>query len=323
MKLLTVIVNYRTAESTLQAAEAWRRATQDLADARLVIVDNHSEDGSFERLTHALAERTWTDRVEVLASGRNGGFGYGNNVALRRNLASAERAEFFYLLNPDAFPEPDAIERLLTFLEEHPEAGIAGSAINEPGHVPHPSAFRFHTWLSELENGIAFRPISWLLAGSIVAMPVPKETCQVQWVGGASMMIRRSVLEKVGLFDERFFLYFEETDLCRRAAQAGFSSHFVKDSVVTHVGGASTGMTDTRKKPIPEYWFQSRNHYFDKHHGRIYRYAASLAWASGRAFLQARYAIQRREDRFPQRALRDFCRHSFLPTSRKDAAAPP
>jgi N-acetylglucosaminyl-diphospho-decaprenol L-rhamnosyltransferase len=322
MKLLTIIVNYRTAESALLAAEAWMRATLKLPEARLVIVDNQSDDGSFERLTRerstrGLAERAWIDRVELLASDRNGGFGYGNNLALRRNLASADPAEFFYLLNPDAFPEPDAIERLLAFLEGHPEVGIAGSFVNEPGHIPHESAFRFHTWLSELENGVAFRPISWLLADWIVAMPVPTETCRVGWVGGASMMIRRSVLEKVGLFDERFFLYFEETDLCRRAADAGFPSYFVKDSVVTHVGGASTGMTNSRKKPIPSYWFESRNHYFDKHHGRLYRYAASLAWASGRVFLQARYAIQGREDRFPQRFLWDFCRHSFFPASRK------
>ena len=79
-------------------------ATETLPDARLVIVDNDSQDGSFEKLRDAVAARPWKSRAEVLQSGHNGGFGAGNNFGIRHNLSSNDPADYFYILNPDAFP---------------------------------------------------------------------------------------------------------------------------------------------------------------------------------------------------------------------------
>ena len=107
--------------------------------------------------------------------------------------------------------------------------------------------------------------VSRLLRRSIVAPPPARVACRVDWLAGASMMIRRPVLDEAGLFDEAFFLYFEETDLCRRALAAGWSTWYVPESRVAHIGSASTGMK--RREPRPAYWFASRRHYLRKHDG--------------------------------------------------------
>lgn len=319
MKLLTVMVNFRTAEMTFQSADALMRATATIKGARLVIVDNHSEDGSFEWLDRAVRQSSWKDRAEVLQTERNGGFGYGNNFAIRRNLASAEPADYFYLLNPDAYPEGDAVERMLLFLDQNPKVGIAGSLVQQPDKVPHLGGFRFPSLFSEFETALALDPVSRLLKDWIVAMPVPEQTSQVDWVTGASLMIRRETLQKVGLFDETFFLYLEETDLCQRARRAEILTYVVHDSVVTHIGGVSTGTRNLSRR-MPRYWFESRQYYFDKHHGKVYRHAANAAWIAGRLMWHARNLVQKKNSDYPSRMLWDFIRYNYPPSGRRSGS---
>ncbi|MBP7680248.1 MAG: glycosyltransferase family 2 protein, partial [Deltaproteobacteria bacterium] len=194
MKLLCVILNYKTAEMTLDAIRAARAALTTL-DHRIDVVDNDSQDGSFERLTAAVAEAGWPD-VRVVQSGHNGGFGAGNNVALRAALLEPEPPEFLYILNSDAFPAPDAIEALVRFLEQHPRAGIAGSFIHGPDGDPHLTAFRFPSVASEALSGFRLGVLKRLLPEREVPIhPMPSETQRVDWLAGASMMFRRELLQ--------------------------------------------------------------------------------------------------------------------------------
>lgn len=313
MKLLGVILNYRTADMTLEAARAMAVALKNVADSRFVIVDNHSEDGSFTKLQAAVAKEPWRDLCEVVESPRNGGFGYGNNFAMRRNMESADPAEYFYLLNSDALPRPDAIENLLTFMDNHRYVGIAGSAIEGPDGEYHQTAFRYPSVFSEFEAQAGVGPVSRLLSDWIVALPKPERTMLVEWTAAVSMMLRRDMLTKVGLFDEGFFLYFEETDLCRRAAVAGFPTYYVCDSVVSHIGSASTGMKDPQR-PMPLYWFEARSRYLRKHHGDKYLMSANLAWITGRTLRAVRRAIDRKPDHVTRpRMTRDFIKFNFNP----------
>jgi GT2 family glycosyltransferase len=308
MELLCVIVNYRTTEMTLEAVGAARRALA-LFDHRIDVVDNDSGDGSYEALSRATAE--WSD-VHVLQTGYNGGFGYGNNYAIRRTLAAEDPPEYVYILNSDAFPEPDAVEALVRFLRSHRRAGIAGSAIHGIDGEPHITAFRFPSWKSELGSSLRLGLIARMLPGAEVPIrPRPSERREVDWLAGASMLIRREVLEKVGLFDERFFLYFEETDLCRRARLAGFSTYYVPESRVAHVGHGSTGLKD-KQRPMPRYWFDSRRYYFLKNHGRAYSWAVNAIHAAGLATFKVRARIQKKDDPNPVRFLADFVRYNFV-----------
>ena len=308
-RLLTVLLNWRTPQMTLQAAEAALTALDGI-DGALVIVDNASGDGSEQVMADAVRARGW-DRgpqaVRVLQSGRNGGFGAGNNFGIRAGLPDGSLPDYVYILNSDAFPAPDAIRALLTHLETHPDVGFAGSFIHGPDGVPHRTAFRFHSAAGEFEAQLRFGPVSRLLRRHVVAQPIPQATTRVDWLAGASLMMRRSVLDRIGLFDEIFFLYFEETDLCRRAALAGWPTDYVVESRVTHIGSVSTGMKTWQR--IPGFWLDSRWHYFVRNHGRAYAVAATLAAVAGGVLWRARLLIQRKDRGDPPRYLRDMVAH--------------
>jgi N-acetylglucosaminyl-diphospho-decaprenol L-rhamnosyltransferase len=307
MTLLTVILNWRTADMTLQAAEAAVAAMASLP-GEITIVDNDSGDGSFEKLSAGVAVRGWP-HVRVLQSGRNGGFGAGNNFGIRAGLSDGSRPNWVYILNSDAFPAPDAIMRLVDHLAAHPQAGFAGSYIHGTDGTPHLTSFRFPGIWSEFEGAARIGPISRLLKRFAVPIPIPDRTIPVDWLAGASLLMRMDVLDRIGLFDETYFLYFEETDLCLRAQRAGWQVHYVRGSHVAHIGSASTGMqTWTR---VPDYWFDSRQYYFAKNYGRLYALAVTSAHLKGAALNRLRSALQRRAHGDPPGFLSTLWRHDL------------
>jgi N-acetylglucosaminyl-diphospho-decaprenol L-rhamnosyltransferase len=302
--VLTVLLNWRTADLTLQAAAAAERAMEGIAGG-IVVVDNDSGDGSFERMSEALQGNP---RVRVVQSGWNGGFGAGNNVGIRLGLPGGVRPDYVYILNSDAFPAPDAIRLLLEYLERRPEVGIAGSFIHGPDGEAHQTCFRFPSVASEFEVAARSGPISRLLAKRTVSMPVPELTGPVEWLAGASMMLREAVVDDIGVFDETFFLYFEETDLCRRAAEAGWPTHFVRESRVEHIGSVSTGMKTWKR--VPGYWFDSRWHYFSKVGGTGYALSATLVHVAGGLILRARRLVSPSIPPGAPHFLRDLVSHA-------------
>jgi len=307
--ILTVILNWRTPDLTLQAAEATLPQMAELG-GEIVIVDNDSGDGSFETMSAAVAERGWDagGRVRVLQSGHNGGFGAGNNFGMRQGLSSGAAPDYYFILNSDAWPEPGAIAALLATLEARPDAGMAGSYIRGPDGEPHQTAFRFPSIASEFESAVQTGPVSRLLNRWIVALPLPETETEVDWCAGASVLMRRTMLDEIGSFDETFFLYFDETDLCLRAARAGWKVVYVPHSEVVHIGSVSTGMK--RWQRTPGYWFDSRRHYFVKNHGQLYWAAATLAHLAGGLLWRLRCALSNRPHGMPDRFLHDLYRHS-------------
>lgn len=308
--LLTVILNWRTADMTLQSAEAALREMKGIPGA-LTIVDNDSGDGSFEKLSAEITARGWDKApvpVQVLQAGRNGGFGAGNNVGIRAGLLHGTRPDYVYILNSDAFPDQGAIRALYDHLNANPATGFAGSYIHGDDGVAHRTAFRFPSAMSEFESSIRFGPVSRLLRRHIVAQPIPEVTTQVDWLAGASIMMRQDVLDSIGLFDETFFLYFEETELCNRAHTAGYALDYVRESSVTHIGSVSTGMKTWRR--MPQYWFDSRLHYFTLVHGRTYAVLATVSLVFGSILWRLRLLIQRKDRGDPPRFLRDLLAHS-------------
>lgn len=299
-----IILNWRTAEMTLDAARAAMLAMEGIEGA-ITIVDNDSQDGSFERMQAECAD--WL-RVRVLQSGHNGGYGAGNNFGIRAGL-SGEAADYVYILNSDAFPAPDAIRALLRYLEAHPDVGLAGSHIHGLDGAPHTTAFRFPSIGSEFEGAACTGIVTRLLRNSVIAPPLPVQTSRVDWLAGASVMIRQSVLDQIGLFDETFFLYFEETDLCRRAALAGWPTVYVVESRVAHVGSVSTGMKEWKR--VPRYWFESRHHYFVKNHGKAYACLATLAHWAGLGVFRLKVLLQGKKPHTPPYFFRDFVTYCF------------
>lgn len=312
MKVLSIIVHYRTPDITMRAVEAGQAELGRLGpDCRMIVVDNDSGDGSYERLRAYVRRSGWEERVRVVRSGRNGGFAFGNNFALRPALAMPDPPDYFFLQNPDAFPEPGSLRTLIDALRTHPEAGIAGSGIHGVEGEPHRTAFRFPSVPGELEAYARIGPVSRLLQHHMVAFPLPSRTVRADWVSGASMLVRRPVFEDVGLFDERFFLYFEETDFCLRAHRAGWATLYVPESRVAHLGSVSTGAYRGGHRR-PGYWFDSRRHYFRKNHGLPYLWMTNAALLVGSGMFRLRRAIEGYQaDDEPRRFVRDFVTHSI------------
>jgi N-acetylglucosaminyl-diphospho-decaprenol L-rhamnosyltransferase len=313
--VLVVIVNYRTAGLTidcLRSLENEVRATG--CRVRVVVTDNDSGDDSVPRLLAAVGEQGWQEWVTIEPLERNGGFAYGNNAAIRPALSSSRPPEYIWLLNPDTVVRPGAVRTLITFLESHPEVGIAGSRLIDAAGQPEWSAFRFHSVLSELENGAQLGLLSKLLDRWVLSPPAPLEASPCDWASGACLLIRRQVFETVGLLDENYFMYFEEADFCRRARQAGWSCWYVPEAQVVHLAGQSSGVTgrQAERKRRPRYWFAARRYYFLKHLGPLRTFLADMAWSLGFLSFRIRQRLQRKKDTMPAFLLRDFIHYNFL-----------
>ncbi len=318
MRLLVVIVNYRSAGLTV---DCLRSLAPEIArvegGARVIVTDNASGDDSVPSLTRAVADNDWGGWAIVQPLEHNGGFAYGNNAAIRPALASIDKPDYVLLLNPDTVVRPDALAALLDFMDANPSAGLAGSRLEHPDGAPQRSAFRFHSVASELEAGLRIGLVSKLLQNRVVAPPVPRgtEPRRVDWVAGASLIVRRRVFETAGLLDEAYFMYFEEVDFCLRARRAGWPCWYVPASRVVHLVGQSSGVTDVKRasaKRRPAYWFDSRRRYFRMNHGRAKTFLADLAWSAGFATFRARQFLQRKPDTDAARLWRDFVRYNFL-----------
>jgi N-acetylglucosaminyl-diphospho-decaprenol L-rhamnosyltransferase len=262
LRIAAIIVTYKTALLTLEALRslANERATPGL-NIRAIVVDNSSEDLSV--IAPAVAAHGWSGWVTLVTSPRNGGYAYGNNLGVRHAYQDGT-PDYIYLLNPDARVRPGAIGALVNFLESRPDVGIAGSSFETGEGADWPIAFRFPTIWSELDTGLQLGLVTGLLRRWVVARTMSKTVQPIDWICGASMLIRLPVFAAVGGFDENYFLYFEETDFCYRARKAGFSTWYVPESRVMHIGGQSTAVTSpeagSRRKP--PYWFASRRRYF-------------------------------------------------------------
>ena len=313
MRLLVVIVNYRTADLTIDCLRSLRGEIESLQDARVVVTDNASGDDSPVRIASAIAMNDWSRWVSFIPLDRNGGFAFGNNAAIRPAIVSAQPPDYVLLLNPDTVVRPGALRALTDFMDTKPEVGIAGSRLEDPDGTPQRSAFRFPTALSELEEGARLGVISRVFRNRIVAPPVPDAKCAVDWVAGASMIVRRSVFKAIGLLDERYFMYYEEVDFCRRANLAGWPCWYVPESRVVHLVGQSSGITDATqsRKRRPAYWFQSRRRYFLTHHGRPRTLLADILWAVGFAQWRLRRRITRAPEADADWLLADFVRHNL------------
>ncbi len=311
--LLIVIVNYKSADLAIDCLASLEGELAAIPGARVALVENAS--GEEKILARALDDRHWRGWVDLIEAKRNGGFAYGNNQAIEPALASPNPPRYILLLNPDTYIRPGAVAALLAFMDEHPEAGIAGSRLENPDSSVRRSAFRFPSPLSELESGLALGPVSRLLSRWVVAPPVPEgdDPTPADWLSGASMIVRREVFTDIGLLDDGYFMYFEEVDFCRRAARAGWSRWYVPRSRVVHLVGRSSGVTDPRKRRNrrPRYWFASRHRYFKTHLGTVNTVVANLLWAFGYTLKRLREIVTGQPNEDPERLLGDFLRYNF------------
>lgn len=315
MKIAAVVINYRTASMTADLVQPLLRELQRAGASRLFIVDNASQDGSVQYFERRALEENWGDRVSIIAAPLNGGYGYGINTAVRAAAALEDPPEYVYVINSDALPDEGSIDTLVRFLDAHPSVGVAGSRVHLPDGQNQGGAFRFPSVPGEIEEQAELSVFRHLLSRWVVAPDVPSVDTDVDWIPGTSMMIRRSTFESVGLFDEKFFLYFEEIDFCRRVKAASLRVFFVAGAPITHYGSVSTGLEDVAKR-YPRYWYESRHRYFLKHHGLAYTIACDGAWLTGTLLRRLKHRVK------PGRPERPFALVDFLSASLVHLTAP-
>lgn len=314
LNLLVVVLNYRTADLTIDCLRSLKDEVESLSGTHVVVTDNASNDGSVEKIRTAIHTNRWGSWVELKPLEQNGGFAFGNNAAIQPYLETGNLGPYVLLLNPDTVVRPGAIKALIDFMVQNPEVGIAGSRLEDPDGTPQHSAFRFISILSELDSSLRIGMVSKLLSRWVIAPPVSETPHQTDWVAGASMIIRREVFESIGLLDENYFMYFEEVDFCLNARRAGWTCWYVPQSRVVHYVGQSSGVTDTKAPPkrLPTYWFDSRRRYFLKNHSWLYAAFADAAWLIGFTLWRWRRLLQHKPDLDPPKVWSDFLFNSVF-----------
>jgi N-acetylglucosaminyl-diphospho-decaprenol L-rhamnosyltransferase len=287
MRLCIVIVNYRTPGLVQDVVESLAPQVDHTRDVVLV-VDNGSEDDSTERIEHAIAARGYSRFCQVIRNGRNAGFAAGINVGLR-----AVEAEFYLLMNSDTMVRPGALAKLLKEMQAHPGVGIAGPRLEWFDGTPQVSSFRDFSPISELMAAARTGPVSDFFRAFDVAPPVPEESTEVEWVSFACAMVRREVIEKVGLLDEGYFMYFEDSDYCRAARAAGFRIRYFPSAHVVHLhtGKSAAKYTVVNRRRPPRYLYESRARYFRKGYGAAGLWMANAFWYLGRSISLGRELV--------------------------------
>lgn len=313
MKLLVVIVSYRVTDLTIDCLRSLEAEIGRVPGARVAVCENGTGGDAEERLRRAIEENGWDAWADLTAIHPNRGFTGGNNAVIRPALESDDPPEYLLLLNADTIVLEHALDSLVAFMDAHPRAGIAGSLLLSPDGRPQASPFRFPGIASELDAGMRLGPMSRLLSPWSTTMPKPEAESRADWVAGASMILRRAMLEEIGLLDEGLYTYFDDSDICLRAARAGWETWYVPGSRITHLEGASTGIATGRpQKRRPRYWFQARRRYYLKNHGPWYAALVDAAYILGLASWRLRRRIQRKPDTDPPHLLMDTIRHSVF-----------
>ncbi len=256
VNLSIIIVNWNTSDLLAQCLESVF-VNPPAGGFEIIVVDNGSTDGS------AAMVRNRFPTALLLENQHNPGFAAANNQAIGH-----ARGRYLLLLNPDTVVMPDALDTLIRFMDDTPYAGVAGSMLLNPDGTLQQSCHPYPTIGREFWRLLH---LDYLIPAGTYPMDkwpidIPREVDSVQ---GASLMVRREVIEQVGLLDETFFMYSEEVDWCARISSAGWKIFWVPDSRIVHFGGQST-------RQIPTEMFlqlyRAKLMYFRKHNGALYSY---------------------------------------------------
>jgi GT2 family glycosyltransferase len=271
-----IIVSFNTREVLRKCLQHLRISVEGVS-AEVIVIDNNSRDGSADLVELEFPE------VQLIRSRENLGFAAANNLAIRN-----ARGQYVVLLNSDAFVSRDGIRLAFSYMQADPGIGLGGARLVGVDGSWQPSARQFPSLLNDLLilTGLADRfPKSHFLGRADRSWADPELPTDADWVPGAFAIVRKEVVGAAGYFDESFFLYYEEVDLCRRIRKAGYRVRYFPDVVVVHLGGESSKKQEgfglsAAGKQVTLWRFRSHFLYYRKHHGAGARLAmwTELNW---------------------------------------------
>jgi GT2 family glycosyltransferase len=234
MDLSIVIVNWNTEDLLRDCLQSVLAGLGPL-QAEVIVVDNASSDGSVAMVRDAFPA------VQLIETGRNLGFAGGNNVALR-----VAQGRHVMLLNTDTLVHGDVLPRAVAWMDAHPEVGVMGPRVLNTDGTVQPSSSAFPSLKNLAMQTLGLTRIRRLDRYRMTGWDRTTEA-RVEVISGAAMFVRRAAMEEVGLLDEAFFFYGEETDWCHRFARAGWELRFVPIPEITHFGGGAAGKLNHKR----------------------------------------------------------------------------
>jgi GT2 family glycosyltransferase len=224
----------------------------------VIIVDNGSTDGTIDVIQKCSSE------VKLIANHENRGFAAANNQAIELS-----QGEYVLLLNPDTILHPKSLDKLVRFLNINKDVGACGPKLLNTDGSNQDSVRCFPSFRGALHRHTAFKFLG-IFKGQYkkwVMYDYNHDKQQdVDQVMGAALMVRKSVIKQVGVMDERFFMYYEEVDLCYRIKQTGWRIVYIPEAVITHIGGSSSGQITVSKRIMA---MTSLLKFFRKHRGNF------------------------------------------------------
>lgn len=258
--LSVIVVNYNTCHLFNDFFKSMGAATTQRS-VQTLLIDNASKDASRSVL------QVRSEAMTIIFNDQNIGFGRANNQAV-----PLVQGRYALLLNTDAFVLPDTLTKTLAWMDAHPDCGVLGVKLTDRSGDLQPSCRYFPTPFNIFLNRTGLqRLFPWVVLIDDMAWD-HASVRECDWVPGCYYLIRREVLDQVGLFDPRFFMYYEEVDHCRRVKAAGWKVMYYPDTSVVHIGGESaksvSAVTESGRQ-ISSLLVESEMLYFRKHYGLL------------------------------------------------------
>ena len=258
MDISIIIVNYKTKDLTINAITSVIEKTKGIS-YEIFVVDNNSQDGSIEEI-----EKSFPD-INIIKNPVNSGFGAANNLAIKQS-----HGKYILCLNPDTLLINNAIKIMFDYMEseENQKTAVCGGALydeqNNPcaccGHLP---SFTGILWKIGVRNFFK-KTYTGNFSLVMTVEDLSPNSDNIGYISGADIFFRKSVLEETGLFDEQFFMYYEETDLCKRIKDKGYAVRLIPKAKITHLEGKSSNnrlLAMQRSKKSEFYYFKKHDRY--------------------------------------------------------------
>ena len=228
MDLSIVIVNLNTKDLTVGCIRSIEKEAKDI-DFEVLLADNGSTDGSVEAFKKIKEEKFWEKRFTLISNETNTGYAKANNQGIKK-----AKGKYILLLNNDTVVHKNALQNLIKFANETPDAGVVGSRLLNIDGTLQMSCYHFPTITNAIKE-------YWFGQKGLFEKFAPKvkDPVTVDSVVGAAFLITPEAKKRVGILDERYFAYFEDIDYCRQTWKNGLKVYYLSDSVITHYHGAT------------------------------------------------------------------------------------
>jgi GT2 family glycosyltransferase len=271
MDVSVIIVNWNTRQLLCDCLNSLKESTRNIS-YEVFVVDNNSSDDSVEMVQECFPD------VNLIVNDTNAGFAAANNQAMEKS-----QGRYVLLLNSDTVVHEDAIETTVNFADYNLSAAVIGCRVMNTPEDVEMTCFRFPSLLSIFFSSIGMERIfkKSRMFGRDRMLWWQRDTFRrVDVVSGMYMLVRQKAIDEVGMMDESFFFYYEETDWCYRFAKAGWKALFNPEAVITHIGGGGQSSAKARQKTFVQLQ-KSCMIYFRKNKGPVYAFAARMILATG------------------------------------------